>query len=73
MLMCLLISRLFDSFVDTITGGRFTPTGGTIRPSDGGIPTLNGISDPGAGGSSRKDVTEKNMPLFTQVPDQFRE
>jgi len=28
------------SFVDTITGGRFTPTGGTVRPSDGGISNI---------------------------------
>ena len=28
------------SFVDTITGGRFTPRGGTVRPSDGGISNI---------------------------------
>ena len=61
------------SFVDTITGGRFTPTGGTVRPSDGGIPTLNGVPAPGAGGSSGPDVSERKMPLFGDVPDQFRE
>ena len=59
--------------VDSTTGAVFTPRGGTVRPSDGSIPTLNGISDPDAGGSSRKDVTEKNMPLFGQVPEQFRQ
>ena len=30
------------SFVDTITGSRFTPTGGTVRPSDVGAPSDTG-------------------------------
>ena len=60
------------SFVDTITGGRFTPRGGTVRPSD--VDT----SDVGLGIGSpetfpKKDVSERKLPLFGQVPEQFRQ
>ena len=62
------------SFIDSATGAIFKPKGGTFTPSGGGLPTLNGISDPGAGGSSKPDnIIERSMPLFTQIPEQFRE
>jgi len=57
------------SFVDTITGGRFTPTGGTVRPSD------VGTSDVGLGIGS-PEITPKmqdGRALFANVPDQFRQ
>ena len=67
------------SFIDSATGAIFKPRGGTVRPSDGGISDIRadnfGETVPGSiffkAGSG--DVTERNMPLFTQVPDQFRE
>jgi hypothetical protein len=67
------------SFIDSATGAIFKPRGGTVRPSDGGISNIRvdnfGETVPGSeffkAGSG--DVTERNMPLFTQVPEQFRE
>jgi len=57
------------SFVDTITGGRFTPTGGTVRPSD------VGTSDVGLGIGSPEIAPkmQDGRALFANVPDQFRQ
>jgi hypothetical protein len=55
------------SFVDTITGGRFTPRGGTVRPSD------VGTGDIGFGIGSPEIAPKMQTPLFANVPDQFRE
>ena len=57
------------SFVDTITGGRFTPTGGTVRPSD--VDT----SDVGLGIGSPEIAPkmQDGRALFANVPDQFRQ
>ena len=55
------------SFVDTITGGRFTPTGGTVTPSD------VGTGDIGFGIGSPEIAPKMQTPLFANVPDQFRE
>ena len=62
------------SFIDSATGAIFKPRGGTVRPSDG-------VPAPGAVGLGigspetfpKKDVSERKLPLFGQVPDQFRE
>ena len=57
------------SFVDTITGGRFTPTGGTVRPSN------VGTSDVGLGIGSPEIAPkmQDGRALFANVPDQFRQ
>ena len=52
-----------------ITGGRFTPTGGTVRPSD--VDT----SDVGLGIGSPEIAPkmQDGRALFANVPDQFRQ
>ena len=60
------------SFIDSATGAIFKPKGGTVKPSDVGTGDIGfGVGSPET--FPKKDVTERNMPLFTQVPEQFRE
>ena len=66
------------SFVDTITGGRFTPTGGTVRPSDGGISNIrfDDFGETVPGSKFIKTVPrDRDLPYIHsgEIPSEFLE